>query len=81
MSPLDRLKKTVKDHLKRELDIMDCILKLTAKDTEEFYKWYMKHPYRKDIEEVVQVVRRGTNTKTRGHSANLVRCEREKEDH
>jgi glutamyl-tRNA reductase len=55
---LDKLKKIVEDHMKKELDIMEIILKLDKSVVEEFHRWYISHPYCKGIDELRQVVRK-----------------------
>lgn len=54
----------VEKHLSNELDIMETIFQMSGDDIKSFYKWYMDHPYRKGIEEIQNVIRRGTNKET-----------------
>lgn len=71
LTSLNRLK-IVEEHLARELDILEESFKLNDEDVKKFYRWYMNHPYRKGIEELVEIVRRGkTNRKTETDS---VKC-------
>ena len=58
---LDNLKIIVEDHMKRELDIMEIILKSDKNVVEEFYRWYISHPYCKGIDELRQIVREPAN--------------------
>lgn len=66
ISSLDKLKKIVEDHLRRELDIFEEVLKLDEDDTRTFLNWYTSHPYVKGIEEVVEAVRGRTDKKIEG---------------
>jgi hypothetical protein len=54
---LEELKQIVKEHMKKELDIMDIILQSDKNVVEEFHRWYISHPYVKGIEELRRVVR------------------------
>mgnify|MGYP001606478529 CR=1 FL=1 len=56
-SVLDRLKRKTETHLRRELQIMAVVLKLSKEDAGRFLKWYLRHPYRRGIKEVVEIVR------------------------
>jgi hypothetical protein len=37
VNSLERLKRTAEDHLKRELNILETVLKLNEEDCEKFY--------------------------------------------
>jgi hypothetical protein len=54
---LDELKKIVENHLSNELDLMQMIFDLDKNDVEQFYEWYINHPYRKGIGEIKEIVR------------------------
>jgi hypothetical protein len=58
---LDNLKIIVEEHMKRELDIMEIILKSDKNVVEEFHRWYISHPYCKGIDELRQIVRERAN--------------------
>ena len=59
---LQEMKNIVENHLSNELDIMKMIFDLNNNDVEQFYEWYLNHPYRKGIGEIKQIVRQtGTN--------------------
>lgn len=59
LSSLEKLKRVVESHLKRELDIFEEILMLNEDDLKAFLKWYNNHLLVKGIEEVIDVVRKG----------------------
>ena len=71
LSALPLLKKIVSKHLERELDILEKVLNLSEDDAKKFYRWYMKHPSRKGIEEVVTVVGRGNTCNEKAHAYRL----------
>lgn len=52
-SGLDDVKKIAEEHLRRELDIFEMILKMPDEDVKEFYGWYISHPYTKGIRDVI----------------------------
>ena len=54
---LEELKQIVKEHMKKELDIMDIILQSDKNVVEEFHGCYINHPYVKGIEELRKIVR------------------------
>ncbi len=54
---LSKVQRIVEKHLLRELDIMEMVLKLSEKDVKIFLDWYINHPYRKNIEKVVKLVK------------------------
>jgi len=58
MSSLEKLKKIVENHLKKELDIIEAVLKLSDEDAKKFLTWYVNHPYAKRLEEVIKVIER-----------------------
>jgi hypothetical protein len=66
MVTLDEIKKVVIDQLKTELDIMEMLFSLKKDEISEFDNWYRSHPYYRGIQEVVQIVRGGTNAKPEG---------------
>ena len=76
---LEKLKKTVEDHLRRELGIFEEVLKLSEEDTETFYNWYINHKYVKGIEEVVEIVGRGSDSEAEGSwvAKRRIRCKKE----
>jgi hypothetical protein len=55
---LEELKARVEKHLANELDILEMILQSDDPILEDFYKWYLSHPYRKGIQEVKEIVER-----------------------
>ena len=44
MVSLDELKKLMEEHLRRELDILEMVLKLEENEAEKVLKWYLNHP-------------------------------------
>lgn len=58
---LDNLKKIAESHMQREVDIMEMVMGLDNKDIEQFYRWYINHPYSKGIRELQQIVRDKTD--------------------
>jgi hypothetical protein len=58
MVSLEDLKNTVKEHLKKELKIMEMILSLNENDAQEFKDWYINQPLAKGIVEVYGLVDR-----------------------
>jgi hypothetical protein len=48
-------------HLRNELGFFEIILKMDGNDAKAFLAWYMNHPYRKGIEEVLSIVREGAD--------------------
>jgi hypothetical protein len=54
---LEELKQMTQEHLERELHIMEMILSLDNRTTEEFTKWYISHPYCNLIDEIREIVR------------------------
>jgi glutamyl-tRNA reductase len=60
---IDELKTITEKHLSNELDIMEMILGLDEKHIEEFYRWYINHPYRKGIGEIKEIVRQAKSNR------------------
>jgi hypothetical protein len=43
--------------MKKELDIFEIMLYLDKEDLEQFYEWYITHPYCKGIRDIHEFVR------------------------
>lgn len=54
---LEELKEITKKHMMKELDIMEMMFKLDNDEVEDFYQWYINHPYCKGIRDIQQLVR------------------------
>ncbi|MDR4491607.1 MAG: hypothetical protein R2685_12015 [Candidatus Nitrosocosmicus sp.] len=54
---LEELKEITRQHMKKELDIMEMMFYLKDNEVNDFYQWYINHPYCKGIREIQEFVK------------------------